>query len=352
MAEEWRRLSRSRASLSKLAEFVEKSQKPAEDFTVKTFESADKNTIGYRTIGPEDGLPVLCLHGLSLHGGMWSDVAVFLARLGYRVIAMDFYGRGNSPWPGKHEKILDCSCCSDAVYCSDNLLVQQAVELLTYLGIAQVELLIGHSMGGGTAIALAARHPQLVKRVFVTAPVGLPIQAGKSFVLPRELRWLLWIRTFYIGRKSSYRYWILRGNSAGIAMGQADDFVDKEKHKIKAAEQVQFAADNLGNDADGFVVAWLSTLRNFPLGYGAPSGDLLSDYETLGANKSMPITLVWGEEDVTCPIKGEGEKIVRNKIPHAKLLVMPKAGHAVIYEEAQVVVDEITAILQQSTTVS
>ena len=59
----------------------------------------------------------------------------------------------------------------------------------------------------------------------------------------------------------------------------------------------------------------------------------------------MPVTLIWGAQDQTCPITGEGEALVRKSIPHGRLLVLPDAGHGVLYEEAKVVAEEITATL-------
>jgi pimeloyl-ACP methyl ester carboxylesterase len=79
--------------------------------------------------------------------------------------------------------------------------------------------------------------------------------------------------------------------------------------------------------------------------YGAPSGHLLADFEALGRLSSMPISIIWGVEDSICPIEGTGEALVRKTILHAKLMVMPNAGHAVLYEEAEVFEKEIAALL-------
>ena len=123
---------------------------------------------------------------------MYEDIGADLAGRGYRVIAMDFWGRGGSPWPST--TVADCS---------DSLLVQQAVDLLAHLGIPKVELLMGHSMGGGTAIALAARHPELVKRLLTTSATGLPSAAGRSFAFDEPLKSLLQGRYSFAGKKNS-----------------------------------------------------------------------------------------------------------------------------------------------------
>ena len=310
-------------------------------FATHTFKTRRGRTIGYRVMGmgPEGGPPVLCLHGLSLHGGMFQALAASLASRGYRVIALDFFGRGASPWP-----FPSISGCSAAMLC------RQVVELLAFLSIDAVELVIGHSMGGGVALALAARHPRRVRRVLATAPVGLPRFVGRSFAFPGSLRRLLYSRSFKLGKALSYRYWIASGRAAAIARGQADDFLNVDVHRTDAAFQVDLAADNLGADCSGFVDAWLSTLRSFPLGYGAPAGDLLRDYETVGRRRDLPVTLIWGEHDVTCPLGKAGAALVRTVIPQVELVVLPHAAHAVIFEEASRVEAEALRLLSKDWT--
>jgi hypothetical protein len=75
-----------------------------------------------RSAGPVSGPAVLCLHGLSLNADCFAGLASFLARLGYRAHALDFYGRGGSPLP--------------RTPCDDKLLVGQCVEALRALRVA------------------------------------------------------------------------------------------------------------------------------------------------------------------------------------------------------------------------
>ncbi|NES23415.1 MAG: alpha/beta hydrolase [Symploca sp. SIO3E6] len=48
------------------------------------------------TWGPEAGPLVLCLHGILEQGAAWEEVAVPLAKMGYRVVAPDLRGHGRS----------------------------------------------------------------------------------------------------------------------------------------------------------------------------------------------------------------------------------------------------------------
>ena len=74
----------------------------------------------------------------------------------------------------------------------------------------------------------------------------------------------------------------------------------------------------------------------------------MKDYKELGENKDLPVTIIWGKDDVVCPIKNSDE-LVRDAIPHARLVLYENAGHAVLYEKAGEVAREIDAILSVAT---
>ncbi|MCE7008389.1 alpha/beta hydrolase [Kibdelosporangium philippinense] len=113
-----------------------------------------------RQFGPEDGVPVLMVHGVTGHGGRWQRLAEeFLD--GFRVIAPDLRGHGHSPalppWT----------------------LEQHAADLLSVLDSLAVTGLpvIGHSFGGAAAIHLARLAPQRVTKLVLLDPaIGLDPQ--------------------------------------------------------------------------------------------------------------------------------------------------------------------------------
>lgn len=89
---------------------------------------------------------VICLHPLALSGAMWTQWAAPLAR-SRRVEALDFRGHGFSLWDGEQYTIWD--------------LADDVRDIATNRGMSRVHL-VGASMGGCVAIAIAARHPELV----------------------------------------------------------------------------------------------------------------------------------------------------------------------------------------------
>ena len=97
--------------------------------------------------------PIVLLHGATLRSEDWENV---FPRLGtrYRVIAYDARGHGKS---GRAPR-----------YALDDL-VGDLVRILK--GIAQAPaILIGHSVGGATALVAAAREPSLVRGLVLEDP--------------------------------------------------------------------------------------------------------------------------------------------------------------------------------------
>lgn len=89
---------------------------------------------------------ILCLHGMYGRAETWVD---FMNRYGkeYRIIAPDQRGHGLSSKP-------------IARYTAEEM-AEDIIELLDYLKIASV-ILVGHSMGGGTAGYLGAVYPDYI----------------------------------------------------------------------------------------------------------------------------------------------------------------------------------------------
>lgn len=99
--------------------------------------------------GPEDGEPLIVLHGYSDSWFSFSPVLPLLADR-YRIIAPDLRGHGCSDRPA-------------GGYGMD-VLADDAVRVMDALGVQRAAVL-GHSMGGFVAQQVAARHPQRVERL-------------------------------------------------------------------------------------------------------------------------------------------------------------------------------------------
>lgn len=102
------------------------------------------------------------LHGLFGQGRNWTTIARWLAD-DYSSALIDLPNHGRSDWTSS----LSYPAQAD-----------QVAELLTAIDKDERWTLVGHSMGGKVAMALALRHPRLVKQLCVVdiAPVDYPAQ--------------------------------------------------------------------------------------------------------------------------------------------------------------------------------
>ncbi len=111
----------------------------------------------------DHGSRIVFCHGLFGQGRNWTQHAKALAAE-HRVLLVDMPDHGRSPWSERF----------DFVAAAD-----QVAELLT---ADDPVALVGHSMGGKTAMVLALRHPQLVERLCVVDVAPVAYQHAAEFV--------------------------------------------------------------------------------------------------------------------------------------------------------------------------
>lgn len=119
--------------------------------------------------GPPDGPPVLLLHALGEDRGSWRAVAEALAGDGWRTLAVDLRGHGDSGHPGSYtfESMRD-----------------DVLALLDTLRIDQVTV-VAHSMGTVVASLVAMDRPAAVRRL-VLEEGPLPFPADPPRPVPQR----------------------------------------------------------------------------------------------------------------------------------------------------------------------
>ncbi len=113
----------------------------------------------------QTGPRVLFLHGLFGQGKNWTTLARSLAPTA-RVILLDLPDHGRSPW-------------SERLAYPD--MAESIAETLTLDGGGEPYAVVGHSMGGKVAMALALLRPQLVERLVVVDVAPVPSGPLSSF---------------------------------------------------------------------------------------------------------------------------------------------------------------------------
>ena len=107
-------------------------------------------TFDVRVDGPEDGRPVLLLHGFPETSLSWAAVTPLLTAAGLRTYAPDQLGYS----PGARPDEV-------AAYSTPNL-AQVTADLMTALGADRADV-VGHDWGANVAWALAGWHPDRVR---------------------------------------------------------------------------------------------------------------------------------------------------------------------------------------------
>jgi pimeloyl-ACP methyl ester carboxylesterase len=115
--------------------------------------------------GPENGAPVVLIHGLNSKAQQdWVVLAPYLVRAGYHVYAMDLLGYGRSAKPPE----FSYSIHDEAKFVESFL----ATNHLTSVALG------GVSMGGWIAATVALDRPDLVTRLMLLDSAGMKFQLG------------------------------------------------------------------------------------------------------------------------------------------------------------------------------
>jgi len=241
---------------------------------------------------------LVLLHGFPLSREMWVEQLASIGSL-YRVIAPDLRGHGQSESP-------------DGAYTMEEM-ADDVVELLDRLEVKQPVVLGGLSMGGYVALALVLRHPQRVRGLILcdTRAAADTPEAAK-------------------GREETARNVLREGTGRWMIETMVPRLFGKttrEKHPQR-------------------VEAMLALMeRTSPRGIaGALRGmairtDRRGDLQRI----TVPTLVLVGEDDVISP-PAEARELA-GSIPHARLEIIPAAGHLAPYENPEAANDAIVRFL-------
>jgi pimeloyl-ACP methyl ester carboxylesterase len=253
-----------------------------------------------REDGPADGSAVVLLHGFACSLGWWDDMVPMLAR-DHRVIRFDLLGHGGSEKPKKGYGME-----------SQARLVAAALDRL---GVGRAAV-VGHSMGGSVATALAELRSRLVKSlVIVDSPSSagdgkLPFTARLGFVpvLGQAIRRVVPDSMVRNGLESAF----------------ADGFEVPDRFVEDFRDMTYTSYDDSHRASDD---------------YGEEQG--LADRL---AEASVPLLVIFGsDDDIVDPKSAQGFRTV----PGARIVTIDGAGHSPHVERPQATVRLIGNFLAQ-----
>lgn len=264
------------------------------------------NGVCYNVERTGDGPPVVLIHGFTGSVRTWESLIPALAHE-FETIAIDLLGHGDSDAP------------ADASRYGPAWVVSDLTSLLDRLGVARAAWL-GYSMGGRAALHVAVEHPEVV-----TALVLEGVSPG--ILDPDE-------RAERVKSDATLADFI---EAEGIA-----SFVERwerlplfaSQSRLPEAIRAALRSQRLANDPTGLA----NSLRGFGQGAQVPLHDRLSKVRA-------PALLIVGEDDL------KFQRLARDvaaRLPHARVVVVPGAGHAVHVEQPAQFADLVRGFLQSA----
>jgi pimeloyl-ACP methyl ester carboxylesterase len=262
------------------------------------FQSADGLRLYARDYGRSGGIPLLCLPGLTRNARDFEPAFPQLTRH-YRVIAMDFRGRGRSQY------------AADPLTYRVDVELGDVIALLDHLNIAQAAV-IGTSRGGLVGALMASLHRPRLAGLFLN-DIG-PVLEKKG---------LLRIRS-YLGVPIEFASF----DEAAAALRTANPgFKGMAK-----AEWLAFARRLYRDDTGVPRLDYDPKLaQTFPTEEQIRSGGVPHAWPLFLALAGLPVALIRGENSDLL-----GKRTVnamRKKIPDLDVTAMPRRGHAPFLDE-------------------
>jgi 2-succinyl-6-hydroxy-2,4-cyclohexadiene-1-carboxylate synthase len=255
------------------------------------------------------GPPLVLLHGFTGSAESWSDLVPVVKR-NSRVIAIDLLGHGKSDAPADPPRYSTVETNEDLM------------AILDWLKLPRVNLL-GYSMGGRVALSFAIAAPGRVDRLILeSASPGL--------------------------ESSDARAERVRGDETLASLLDRDGleaFVDRWEQVPLFSSQQDLAPDIRKalrrQRLRGSAIGLASSLRGLGTGTMAPL------YDRLGQATCKTLLIV-GELDQKYRTFGEH---LASALPDARLVVVPKAGHAVHLEQPVVFGHTVSDFLESRSSV-
>ena len=263
-----------------------------------------------RVLEEGEGEPVLLVHGVAAWAENWSLAMPALAAAGYRAIAVDLPGFGQSARARK-PRYFDAP---DALY------VRFVRDVLDRLELERVHL-VGHSMGGAVAAVSAAAMPERFHSLTLVAPGAFGRFVPLSF------------------RLSSFRVATIFARLAPTALVRSS--IDACFADPSCAPEWLYTQAFRYARAGG--AAEFTRVMHYGVTMRGLRARLREPWEERIRALRLQTLVVWGRQDAIVPVDQLAE--VRERLPHAQVVLLDRAGHLVQIERAREFNDALIAFL-------
>lgn len=279
------------------------------DFPVQYVELSDGIRLAYVDEG-KGTETILMIHGLGSYLPAWKKNISELSK-SYRVIAVDLPGYGKSS-KAPHSGLM-------------TFYAGVIAEMIQQLDLGPVNL-AGHSMGGQISMVLALEKPELVKRLILVDPAGFEaFHAGQK-------NWFKEVMTPNLVRLTTVE--AIETNLASNFYRLPDDALFMIEDRIAMRD---------ANDFENYCLAVARSVHGM---VDEPVLDKISAIK-------IPTLIFFGEDDMLIPNRylnpGFTKKIAETGaglIQGSKLVMVPKCGHFMMFEKANVFNTETRNFIQ------
>ena len=265
--------------------------------TASRYQLTDGTWVRYVELNPEGATTLVFVHGLGSYLKFWRYQLDAFAAKGFRVVAVDLLGYGKSDKPATFPYTTEA----------------QAQVLREFFGVAGIEkpVLVGHSMGGQTALSYAIQFPEALRALVLTSP------AGFEAFSPAQKAWFRRaFSTALVKSTSEYGVW--------GSIADSNFATWKDEYEWLIDERVRFVGNR---DFDRYAYANVRSVHG------------LLDNEFVRTNLGrveVPAFIIHGDSDRLIPNRflhaGFTRDIMeygRASIPNATLIELSGCGHTV-----------------------
>jgi pimeloyl-ACP methyl ester carboxylesterase len=262
--------------------------------------------------GPEEGDPIVFLHGFPEFWYGWRKQINYFAEAGYRVIVPDQRGYNLS------DKPADVS----AYYI--NTLADDVKHLVEALGYERV-VLVGHDWGAAVAWWVATLHPAILDRL-VILNVPYPTVMNKQV---QKGNWPQIFKSWYIG--------FFQLPAMPEFLISLNNFAAFERILLQSSNPGSFTPDDIAEykiawQQRGAVKAMLNWYRAMVRPLLRRERNPLRERIRQNLPLRMPVLMLWGENDVALTTDSARDSI--DMCENGELIFFPNATHWLQHDEA------------------